>query len=217
MFVRVTSLFVAWSCSVACVAAQEFDGVFHASTPAESEARGNAAMIRAAGEYNYLTGLGMVQHQEARRRNYENKLRATRAYFDAQLANREYRALLRGPRTTVEQARKWAKWGLPKRLAPEQWDPAAAHFKWPAVLRSSAFAAYRKRIEASFARRTAADSGIEAKSYLEISNAASDMQQALKERIRDYDATSYINAKHFVRSIAFEARFAVEPVGLAAR
>jgi hypothetical protein len=68
------------------------------ATVAESHARGIAAMTRARAQYNLLTAVARLQAAKAQRLEMENRLRAIRAYFEAQQINQQHRAARRQPR-----------------------------------------------------------------------------------------------------------------------
>ena len=69
----------------------------HASTVAESYARGHADMVRAHAQYNLLSSQAMLNLAEARRREVENHLTRIEARFKAREINKKY---CRGERDT---------------------------------------------------------------------------------------------------------------------
>ena len=78
----------------------------HASTVAESYARGHADVVRARAQYNLLSSQAMLNLAEARRREVENRLMRTEAYFQMREINKKYR---RTDRTTGSVQQSVAK------------------------------------------------------------------------------------------------------------
>jgi len=163
------------------------------STPASAYARGLAAMTRAAGQYNLLSSQARIARAEARRYELENQLQAMETYFKMRLRNREYRALLRGPRPTLDDLKRYAAAGRPERLSPSELDSVTGDISWPILLRDDRYADYRARLEALFAERAAS---------AQLSTSA----YPLEKRVARVPQMDYIAAKRFIQSLAYEAR-----------
>jgi hypothetical protein len=180
-------------------------GYYGAATPASAYARGLAAMTRAAGEYNLLSSRARVAHAEARRYELENKLRATEVYFKMRLMNREYRALLRGPRPTLDDLKRYAAAGRPERLSPSELDSVTGEISWPILLRDDRYADYRTRLEDLFAERAAA-AELSTSTYLNIHRTTKAFLKELERRVARVPQMDYISAKRFLQSLVYEAR-----------
>jgi len=179
---------------------------FHgASTPASAYARGLAAMTRAAGQYNLLSSQARIARAEARRYELENKLQATDTYFKMRLMNRQYRALLRGPRPTLDDLKRYAAAGRPERLSPSEIDSVTGQISWPILLRDDRYADYRARLEALFVER-AASPQLSTSAYLNIHRTTNAFLKALEKRVARVPQMDYIAAKRFIQSLAYEAR-----------
>lgn len=166
-------------------------------------------MRRASGEYNLLSSQARIARAEARRYELENRLRATEVYFQMRLLNRQYRAMLRGPRPTLDALKRYAAAGRPDRLSPSELDAVTGEISWPVLLRDDRYTDYRAQLENLFAERAAADE-ISTASYLRIHRTTRSFLKALEKRVAYVPQMDYIAAKRFLQSLAFEAR---EPAG----
>jgi hypothetical protein len=166
-------------------------------------------MTRAAGAYNLLSSQARIARAEARRYELENKLRATELYFKLRLMNREYRALLRGPRPTVEDLKRYAAAGRPERLSPSELDSVTGEISWPVLLRDDRYADYRAELETLFVER-AASSQLSTFTYFAIQRTTRAFLNELEQRVRLVPQMDYIAAKRFIQSLAYEAR---QPTG----
>lgn len=180
-------------------------GYYHASTPAESYARGAAALARARADFNLRSSQARIARAEARRYELENQIRATETYFKMRLMNREYRAKLRGPRPTPEQMKRLAAAGKPAPLSPSELDSITGEIAWPILLRDGRYANHRAQLESLFAERASADE-LSTATYLKIDRTTKAMLAVLKKRITRVPQMDYIAAKRFLQSLAYEAR-----------
>ena len=166
-------------------------------------------MTRAAGEYNLLTSHARIAHAEARRYEIENRIEATDAYFSLRLSNRDYRALLRGSRPTVDDMKRYAAAGRPARLSPSELDAVTGTIRWPILLRDDRYAGYRVQLQVLFAKR-AASAELPATTYVGIQRTARAFLEEWTGRVCDVPQMDYIAAKRFLQSLAYEAR---QPTG----
>lgn len=184
-------------------------GRYHASTAAESYARGKAALVRSQGQYNLLTAEANVVNQEAYRRGMENQHRKVNGYFALREKNRQERAAERGPRVTAEQLRKFAAAGKPAALSPSDLDSATGAISWPTVLEREEYEPFRTDLEEVFARRS--NTGrMEAADLKTVEEASAGMIAELKSHVREIPSYKYIAARRFVESLAYEAE---QPAG----
>ena len=100
---------------------------------------------------------------------------------------------------------------LPSRLSPAEWDPGRGVFGWPQVLAGEVFAADRTQIETLFAARDAEPhaSGLGSENYRQIKHDVAAMNDRLHAQIHEMSPDEYIAASKFLKSLEFEARFAV--------
>jgi len=184
-------------------------GHYHASTAAESYARGKAALVRSQGQYNLLTAEANVVNQEAYRRGMENQHRKVNGYFALREKNREERAAERRPRATAEQLRRIAATGKPAAVSPSDLDSVTGAISWPTVLEREEYEPFRVALEEVFARR--ADTGrMEAADLEQAEEASEGMIAELKSHVREIPSHKYIAARRFVESLAYEAQ---QPAG----
>jgi hypothetical protein len=191
--------------------AAPFGGYGHASTFAEGAQRGRADIIRAAGEYNYNTAAAWLIGEHAYSKRLENAVQRTQTFFEKRRIHDHYIAETKVMRPDYEQQKRLAQWAAPDRLAPGQLNRQLGSVAWPAVLEGPAFNLYRLQLEALFESRSAENSGLGSVNYSEVQKVAVQMRSALQSRLRQMDSTAYMQAKKFIESVAYEARFAIEP------
>jgi hypothetical protein len=157
-------------------------------------------IIRAQGEYeNY--------HQEARKKDLDNRLHATHTYFQMRAANRAYREAERGPRITQEQANKLAQQSLPPRSNAQQLDPVTGAVHWPEMLRQPVYKAGRRQLDQLFRQRAAIGGGVGTMNYEQIKVACGQMEDTLRSNVRNMSSGSYTLCRNFLECLLYEARF----------
>jgi len=177
----------------------------HSSTVVEGARRGLADVIRAEGEYNYLSSQAAVFANQARALQLQNARDYVQTYFDLRRMNRMYRALERGPRPSLEAAVRYAQATKPDRLDPGQFDRVRGSICWPILLQADQFAEYRTQMEALFATRAELGS-INTWGYLQIDRTAKEMLEELKTHADCFPPQDYICARRFIESLAYEAK-----------
>ena len=177
----------------------------HASTPAESLARGAAALLRARAEFCLLTAQARITAAEAYRREIENRKLATAACFELRERNRSGRAAEHGPRPTQEQLVRYAQGGKPERLSPSELDTATGEVSWPVLLQDEVFSVYRAELETLFARGVRAGEDA-ARQYSQVRQATGAMLARLKHLVHEVPPMDYSQARRFIQSLAYEAR-----------
>jgi len=143
------------------------------------------------------------QFETARSQNIENRYKATQAYFDLRRMNREYRAAEAGPRATQEDLIRWAQAGRPRPLSSSEMNPYSGELLWPRALTLNAFAANREVIEGIAADR-AKYGAVSMDQSITLRNNVDAMLAGLKDRIRDFDANTYLAGKNFLESLSFQ-------------
>lgn len=177
-------------------------------TAASSYMNGAANVVRAQGDYNLTTSQAMVNMGEAQRRNIENRKLWTDSYFEMRRANADYRAAERGPRGTPEDWVRFAREAAPNRPSPGELDYVTGGIAWPRLLRGEEFTQSRDELEKLFSKRASVDGNIGPETYRQIRDTTDAMMAQLKANIKKYRAHEYIDARKFIESLAFEARFA---------
>lgn len=98
----------------------------------------------------------------------------------------------------------------PHRLSDEQFDRAHSLIYWPHVLRAGEFAESRLAIDKLFHDRSPGNSGDGSDIAVAIDKACTQMMDIVKANIHQLEPVEYITAKHFLASLAYEAKFAVK-------
>lgn len=183
-------------------------GYYRASTPAESYARGYADVVRSAGLYNLATSRAMINAEEARRKNFENRKLWTETYFEMRRMNREYTAAERAqrPRATPEDLVRFAQERAPDRLNSVQLNPVTGELEWPGLLQSDQYARQRAVLDELFVKRHAS-TRLSPEEYQQVQQEAGAMMEMLRENIRSAPPEEYVKARRFIESLAYEARF----------
>ena len=193
---------------------------WHASTEAEGYYTGQARLLQGAGDYNRNTAAAMVLREQARGMYQDNYRDGLKTYFDLKRINADYRAETAPAPLTKEKLDEWNRQDQPTRLSKRDYNSDSGQIRWPAVLQTPAFDAYRAQVEELFARRTANEYGLTSDFYRSVNADTGAMQTILKAYLKSEDRFftdgEYIAAKNFLSSLAHEARLAPDLDGLAA-
>ncbi len=79
------------------------------------------------------------------------------------------------------------------------------HIEWPLILRNSRYDALCQPLEQLFASRAAGTAT--ADSFAQVQRAAAELQAALRKNLKEYRSGDFIEAKKFIDSLEYEARF----------
>lgn len=187
-----------------------------ASTVAESYARGIADVVRSRGQYNLLTSEALINVEDARTKNMQNRLQWTQTYFEMRKMNRDYRRELRGPTPSPEAFARWAREAAPDRLKSVELDSITGRISWPTLLQEARYAPLRASMEQAFLERAEKHGAIGPDTALKINDDAQTMLQILEDQLQESKIRNtpipsylYIDAKKFIESLAYEARFPV--------
>lgn len=175
------------------------------ATAAGSYARGIAAMTHAQGVYNRLTAEARVIHAEARSREIENHEMAAETYFAMRQANRQAHSAARRPRLSSEEMARLAELANPDRLTEGQQNSTTGEVSWPILLQADEFAAFRRELENTLAQRVA-DQGLAPEEQLKAQQTIQAMLEELKRLVREVNPTDYVEARRFIKSLAYETR-----------
>jgi hypothetical protein len=179
---------------------------YQGTTVAGSYGRALAAVIRAKGDYNLATSAAAVNWSVARRREIENHKLWAVTYFETRDINREYReAANRRERGNPADYVRYAREGTPKPLTNLQLDAVTGQIRWPMLLTSPQFAEQRAFLERIFAAR-AYRGVLGADDYLAAIRITDQMSVGLADLITTVPPQAYMNARTFLRSLAYEAR-----------
>ena len=128
-----------------------YGGGYHASTAAESYARGLADVIRAQGENNLSNALAQREWEAARKQQFENKVLKVQTFYERR-AIYEYEhaaeTALRREKTEARLARVRLS-----DLSAEELNPTTGEITWPALLGDEAFADYSTWFDSLLAER----------------------------------------------------------------
>lgn len=189
----------------------------HASTATEGFLRGNAAVMQAVGQSNYLHSIAAVNYQEARRRAIENNNFYVKSYFENKEINRQYRKKYAAVPPTKEQWARITEAALPDRLTAEQFDPTTGALVWPHILRTDEYKAFRTRIDELIANRTPESSGDGSPSQRELAELIDGMKLLLKANISTVSTSQYGAAKWFLMSLDYEFQLPMSGIPVAAK
>src|SRR5690606_22960434 len=95
----------------------------------------------------------------------------------------------------------------PHRLTDVQFDRETGVIHWPLVLRDSMFDDSREKLDKLFHERTAENSGAGSPNCAAIEQATQEMMKIVGKDIKNLSPDEFITAKHFIGSLAYEARF----------
>jgi hypothetical protein len=182
------------------------DWFYGASTPFEGVGRGIAAVIRAKGQYNLATSAAAVNFSEAYRRSIENAKLWTQTYYEMRELNRQERdAAIKRARGNPEDFVRYAQAGKPKPLSNRDLDAVTGQIRWPVLLTAGDFDPQRNFLEKAFAAR-AYHGVLRAEDFVNTIRVIDQMTDGLKQRIDMFPPQEYVEAKRFLRSLAYEAR-----------
>ncbi len=183
-------------------------GRYHSSTAAEGYQRGFADVVRSAGAANLMNSAAAKNVEEARSQYIDNRLKATKTYFEMKRYNKDYKDATSKPRPTSEQLFRLAKDATPKRLSPAELDPVSGKITWPQVLQTASFATYRESLDALFADRANAAGRVDFEQLQAIRKSIRDLQAELRGQIRDIPPQVFSSTNSFLRQLEYEAQLA---------
>lgn len=184
-------------------------GGYYGTTPGQSYAMGMSDLVRSAGMATLMTSQAASTGEDAISKHLDNTVKYTRIYDQrmraVQAERAERRAKTHKPPPTSEQLHRWAHQGVPKPLASSQLDPVTGAIAWPVVLRDDHFESYRRSTEKFFSDAVDHPENFTFDSYQRLEASSDDCLAQLKSRINEYRAGDYIEAKNFVKSLAYSA------------
>ena len=178
-------------------------GGSHASTAEQGMMMGMADMMQAAGSRNLMNSQALGFVEDARRKNIDNRMYGTEAYFQMRKTNREARAAEAGPRATQADLERYARQRAPSRLSPSELDPLTGIIAWPAILREDAYKPYRDKLERMYTQR-ASMGALTGSERGEVQQAIDALQADLKQNLPNYVPQDYVGAKKFIQGLNYE-------------
>ena len=173
------------------------------TTPEESAARGLSDTIRASGEANLSNSQAAKNYEDARRKEMENRVYGTEAYFEMQKINKDARQANASPAASAEDLTRYAKESAPKRLSPSDLDPVTGAIRWPPTLQLAPYRKDRQQLESLFSQRARAGQ-FTAEQRLDVDRLVRSVQAELKKNIDAYPPQDFVQAKKFLDQLAYE-------------
>ena len=178
---------------------------YHASTAAEGYQRGFADVVRSAGAANMMNSAAMKNVEDARTKNINNRLLATKNYFEMKRYNKEYRDANKKPRPTSEQLFRLAKEKTPGELSAAELDPVSGGINWPDVLKTEGYDEYRDNLDALHADVANAGGKVEFEQQQLIRKNVRTMQAQLAQQIEDIPPQVFSQANAFLKKLEYTA------------
>ncbi|HID76215.1 MAG TPA: hypothetical protein EYP56_09500 [Planctomycetaceae bacterium] len=171
-----------------------------------------ASMVNALSQSRKMAADTRKTIEECRGLSLENDLKTAKTFYDKRAKRAEYRLAHARPRPTPEVIARLSSWGKPKRLNEVAYRPVSQrkgdNLPWPAPLLRPDFEDLRLQLDIAFGQRSASNCGVGSPVHCEVRRLASQLQQALKGKIREMSPTEYIVAKRFLQAVVYETRFA---------
>lgn len=178
---------------------------YEGTTVAGSYARGLASLVRSVGDYRLASSAAAVNWSVARNRNIQNDKLWVDTYLALRDTNYQYRlAQIKRDRGDPRKFAHYARLEAPKPLANNQLDTMTGQIQWPILLTGPEFAAQRATIEKLFIAR-AYHGTLTADDYLAAARTIDQMSAQLSNRIATVPPQTYMNARTFLKSLAYEA------------
>jgi hypothetical protein len=178
-------------------------GGMPASTAEQGAMMGMADMMQAAGARNLMNSQALGFVEDARRKNIDNRMYGTEAYFQMKKTNREARAAAAPPKATQADLVRYAKQRAPSRLSPSELDPLTGVITWPLILREDTYQESRDALEQLYQQRASMGS-LTGTQRGEVQQAISTLQADLKQNLRNYVPQDYVQAKKFLEGLNLE-------------
>lgn len=178
-------------------------GGSHASTAEQGAMMGMADMMQSAGSRNLMNAQAMGFVEDARRKNIDNHMYGTEAYFQMKKTNREARAAAAPPQASQADLERYARLRAPSRLSPSELDPLTGVISWPAILREDTYKPSRDALEQLYVQR-ASMGALTGTERGQVQLAINALQADLKQNLRNYVPQDYVQAKAFLEGLHYE-------------
>jgi hypothetical protein len=164
---------------------------------------GMADMMQAAGARNLMNAQALGFVEDARRKNIDNRMYGTEAYFQMKKTNREARAAMAPPKASQADLERYAKQRAPSRLSPSELDPLTGVITWPAILREDTYKPARDALEELYTQRASMGS-LTGSQRGEVQQAINALQTDMKKNLPNYVPQDYVQAKKFIEGLNYE-------------
>jgi hypothetical protein len=173
-----------------------YGGYYGGYSPVEGYQRGMADVIRARGEAAENVSRARINNEEARSKYLDNKLKWTEIYWERKrLGEAELAKDYAKARERREYWKETTRDRTPETLHPSQFNAQTGDLEWPEALQGAIYANSRKEIEAEL--QLQATTGTTANAG-KIRTLARQMQDELKDHIREMSSNEYIAARKFL-------------------
>jgi hypothetical protein len=180
-------------------------GYGNGGTAAGSYLNGMANVVRSAGYYNVMNSIAAQNWEQAYSYDLDNRLKATNTYFEMRRVNQAAKEAARPPAASAEDLARYAAEMAPKRLTSSELDPVTGEINWPALLNDDRYAKLRENVDHLFTQRQTTSGGVS--DYQATIGAVESLRAALLKNIDQYSPGMYIEARKFLDSLQYEARF----------
>ncbi|MEM8910538.1 MAG: hypothetical protein AAGC97_02130 [Planctomycetota bacterium] len=153
--------------------------------------------------------MALIDRERAKSMSYDNELKRVDTYFKKRQLNRQYRAAEKGPRRTMADIEASRKASLPDRLTIAEYDAYRGLIRWPVIIRDQRFAAQRSKLDTLFSKHAAEGGGINTFQYASIISEIDQLVSALAKNYRQLNGDQYVYTQRFLKSLRYEASFAV--------
>jgi hypothetical protein len=195
---------VAWSASPCLAQYRRGGGGGGGVGTAESAyLNGMGNLVRNEGLYNLETAQANIAQEQANQLYLQNRLQATKTYFEMRQLNRQYTQQEHGKPMTRDAMSHYSSQLRPRTLTASQLDPVTGQIVWPLTLMDERYSPYRAQFDTMFALRAQH----QPLNPNEVRQAADGMQALLRQHIDDFAPQDFENAHHFIESLAYEAHF----------
>lgn len=177
-----------------------------ATTPIQGILQGEADVIRSQGLYNKLTAEAANISQETYNKALDNEIKRVDYYYKRKDIHDYNVERQRKPRLSSETLSRINMERAPQRLTRQHIDSQGTIY-WPATLEANAFAVARTELEILFEERANGSAGLGTENYRQIQQVARRLKAALQDQVTRLDSSEYMQAKKFIDSLSFEARF----------
>ena len=124
-------------------------GMGRATTPAQAYAYGVSSIVRSQGQYNLATAQAAIAAEQANQLAIQNRVNATKAYFEMRQINKDYQNSQRG-QVSQQSMAAYYEHQKPRKLSPSQLDPVTGQIRWPVLLKDEAYQPYREQMQSIF-------------------------------------------------------------------
>ncbi len=177
-----------------------------------------AARIRAQAEANLAAAKTIHTRQQTASMALDNDLKAASIYFERKAMHDAYHSLKKPrERGKPEDYVRYSQMETPERPANDELEPLRGTIQWPELLQQEEFVEERIELDSLFAHRSRSNQTDTTEFYPQVQDAVQRLRGELKDKIDEISAGEYMQARRFIDSLSYEARFPPRPQGVASR